>query len=78
MEERQVIRSYKFGVVMLLPGQTLEYQGLTNTRGMNSSPFSHNAYTHVGVIIRRKSIRKRSREKSEEGAGKGKNQLCSK
>ncbi|KAG9072333.1 hypothetical protein KI688_000103 [Linnemannia hyalina] len=32
MEERQVIRSYKFGVVMLLPGQTLEYQGLTNTK----------------------------------------------
>ncbi|KAG0268773.1 hypothetical protein BGZ95_002307, partial [Linnemannia exigua] len=32
MEERQVIRCYKFGVVMLLPGQTLEYQGLTNTR----------------------------------------------
>jgi hypothetical protein len=33
MEERQIIRCHKFGVVMLLPGQTLEHQGLTNTRG---------------------------------------------
>ncbi|KAG0353552.1 hypothetical protein BG005_007173 [Podila minutissima] len=31
MEERQIIRCYKFGVYQLLPGQTLEHQGLANT-----------------------------------------------
>ncbi|KAI9239824.1 MAG: hypothetical protein BYD32DRAFT_459397 [Podila humilis] len=30
MEERQIIRCYKFGVYQLLPGQTLEHQGLAN------------------------------------------------
>ncbi|KAG0355664.1 hypothetical protein BGZ54_001058 [Gamsiella multidivaricata] len=30
MEERQVIRCYKFGIYQLLPGQTLEHQGLAN------------------------------------------------
>ena len=33
MEERQIIRCYKFGVYHLLPGQTTEYQGLSNTQG---------------------------------------------
>ncbi|KAF8909917.1 hypothetical protein BGZ58_005961, partial [Dissophora ornata] len=30
MEERQIIRSHKFGIYQLLPGQTLERQGLAN------------------------------------------------
>ncbi|KAF9289542.1 hypothetical protein BGZ68_009124 [Mortierella alpina] len=30
MEERQIIRCYKFGVYQLLPGQTQEYEGLAN------------------------------------------------
>ncbi|KAI8357139.1 hypothetical protein B0O80DRAFT_496853 [Mortierella sp. GBAus27b] len=30
MEERQIIRHYKFGIYQLLPGQTLEHQGLAN------------------------------------------------
>lgn len=33
MEERQIIRHHKFGVYHLLPGQTLEYQGLANPCG---------------------------------------------
>jgi len=53
-----VIRSYKFGVVMLLPGQTLEYQGLTNTKGTSSSPPQPSRCTHAGAIIRRESIKK--------------------
>ncbi|KAF9360057.1 GTPase-activating Rap/Ran-GAP domain-like protein 3 [Mortierella sp. AD094] len=30
MEERQIIRCYKFGIYQLLPGQTLEQEGLAN------------------------------------------------
>ena len=33
MEERQIIRSYKFGIYQLLPGQTMEHQGLANPCG---------------------------------------------
>lgn len=33
MEERQIIRHYKFGIYHLLPGQTLEHQGLANPCG---------------------------------------------
>ena len=33
MEERQVIRSYKFGVIYCAPGQTTEAQALMNTHG---------------------------------------------
>ncbi|KAG0305356.1 hypothetical protein BGZ98_004263 [Dissophora globulifera] len=32
LEERQIIQSYKFGIYQLLPGQTLERQGLANPR----------------------------------------------
>ncbi|KAF9314715.1 hypothetical protein BG003_003910 [Podila horticola] len=48
MEERQIIRCYKFGVYQLLPGQTLEHQGLANAYGDTTgetSVFTHwNAY----------------------------------
>jgi RAP1 GTPase activating protein 1 len=35
MEERQVIRSYKFGLEYCAPGQTTEAQCLHNTHGLN-------------------------------------------
>lgn len=35
MEERQVIRSYKFGLEYCAPGQTNEAQALMNTHGNN-------------------------------------------
>ena len=33
MEERQIIRSYKFGVLYLAPGQTTEGQAISNEHG---------------------------------------------
>ncbi|KAI8911064.1 hypothetical protein EDD86DRAFT_189658 [Gorgonomyces haynaldii] len=39
MEERQVIRSYKFGVIYCAPGQTTEAQALMNSHESSSSEY---------------------------------------
>ncbi|GJJ68616.1 hypothetical protein EMPS_00962 [Entomortierella parvispora] len=41
MEERQIIRCYKFGVYHLLPGQTTEYQGLSNAQDSCTPAFTN-------------------------------------
>nr|KAJ3417897.1 hypothetical protein HK105_000622 [Polyrhizophydium stewartii] len=70
MEERQVIRSYKFGVEYAAAGQTTEEQALSNTHANNTG--THSVYTkwqgyevmyHVSTLLPHKPEDKQQLER---------------